>query len=114
MAILIKKGEVKAGNKYYAKGDVLDGLLSKQEEKWLISQGFAEEVDVGDAADIGKMTEKELKEFAKLNGIDIAGVKGKANILAKITEAIQSQDDESGGDDDGDTDDEEQGDGGDA
>lgn len=41
---------------------------------------------------IEKMTEKELDAYAAENGIDLAGVSGKAKKLAKIQDALAADD----------------------
>jgi len=76
----------------------------------LVSSGyFVIDRKVKNSAPIGeipveKMAEKQLDDYAAENGIDLTGLKKKAEKLAKIQEAIAEKDGDLFNDDDGDGD----------
>lgn len=91
MAVLIIKGEVKVGDFYYEKGDIIIEL-SEVEERRLVKAGVAElcefnpdDDDYNDEdLELEEMSLAQLKECANGNGIDIKGMTTKAQILEKI------------------------------
>lgn len=104
MLIKVKRGTIKSGGALYGAGEAL--TLDEKTAKSLIAGGFADAVDADfDAnstphepddvdvfAQIDKMTEKELKEFAAENEIDITGLRGKADIKARVLEDVSTWD----------------------
>lgn len=95
MAVLIIKGEVKVGDLYHEKGDIITEL-SEVEEKRLVKAGVAELCDFDpddyddDDLEPEEMSMAQLKECANGNGIDIKGMTTKAQILGKINEYFKA------------------------
>lgn len=75
-------------------------VAKKEVADALIASGYfslIEETPSGNSGGekpIEKMTEKELDAYAAENGIDLAGVSGKAKKLARIQEALATADDD--------------------
>lgn len=98
------------GVKVSAESPCVD-VVKKEVADALIASGYfsliEEAADGGNSGGdkpIEKMTEKELDAYAAENGIDLAGVSGKAKKLAKIQEvlaAAETGDDNDDGDNDG-------------
>lgn len=74
------------------KKEVADALIASG--YFSLVEENADDGNSGGEKPIEKMTEKELDAYAAENGIDLAGVSGKAKKLAKIQEALADNGDD--------------------